>query len=201
MKKYCSVTDHYDALVRENDDPARDAPHLREYMNRWDGEPFLRALALSSTESVLEIGVGTGRLALRAAPLCGRFTGIDLSSEAIARAKENLAAFRPRLICADFLHFPFRETFDVIYSSLTFFHIRNKKRAIKKAFGLLNPGGKFVLSVEKQQRRRLVCGDRTLKLYPDDREKTSKRLLRAGFCLHEVFETPFAVVFAAERPT
>ena len=67
MKKYCSVTDHYDALVRENDDPARDAPHLREYMNRWDGEPFLRALALSSTESVLEIGVGTGRLALRAA--------------------------------------------------------------------------------------------------------------------------------------
>lgn len=192
---------HYDTLIDENDDPTQDLPPLREYMDQWDGEPFLSALALSPDKCVLEIGVGTGRLALRTAPRCKKFTGIDLSPKTIERAKENLAAFRPRLICADFLHFPFRETFDVIYSSLTFFHIRNKKRAIKKAFGLLNPGGKFVLSVEKQQRRRLVCGNRTLKLYPDDREKTSKRLLRAGFCLHEVFETPFAFVFAAERPT
>lgn len=52
---------HYDTLIDENDDPTQDLPPLREYMDQWDGEPFLSALALSPDKCVLEIGVGTGR--------------------------------------------------------------------------------------------------------------------------------------------
>lgn len=191
---------HYDSLIGENDDPTRDPPLLREYMDQWDGEPFIRALALSPDKKVLEIGVGTGRLALRTALLCGQFTGIDLSPKTIERAEKNLALFHPRLICADFLTFPFYETFDVIYLSLTFFHIRKKKRALKKIFALLSPGGNFVLSVEKDQRKRLICGNRKLRLYPDSAQKTQKNLLRASFSLKDKFETPFALVFVALKP-
>lgn len=191
---------HYDTLIDENDDPTQDLPPLREYMDQWDGEPFLSALALSPDKCVLEIGVGTGRLALRTAPRCKKFTGIDLSPKTIERAEKNLASFQPRLICADFLTFPFPMTFDIIYSSLTFFHIRKKKKALKKIFRLLSAGGRFVLSVEKEQRKKLVCGSREIRLYPDSEQKIQKNLLQAGFSLQNKFETPFAIVFVAQKP-
>lgn len=60
---------HYDQLVMEGNDPFRDPPVLRAYMDRWDGEPFLELLALAPDVSALEIGVGTGRLAGCAAPV------------------------------------------------------------------------------------------------------------------------------------
>ena len=41
------VIDHYDLLIEEQNDPFRDPPVLQEYMNKWDGEPFLEALELS----------------------------------------------------------------------------------------------------------------------------------------------------------
>ena len=191
---------HYDALIDENDDPTQDLPPLREYMDQWDGEPFLSALALSPDKCVLEIGVGTGRLALRTAPRCKKFTGIDLSPKTIERAEKSLASFQPCLICADFLTFPFPMTFDIIYSSLTFFHIRKKKKALKKIFRLLSAGGRFVLSVEKEQRKKLVCGSREIRLYPDSEQKIQKNLLQPGFSLQNKFETPFAIVFVAQKP-
>lgn len=62
------LTDHYDALIAENNDPVQDPPALAAYMERWDGAPFMELLSLDGTQSVLEPGVGTGRLARRVAP-------------------------------------------------------------------------------------------------------------------------------------
>lgn len=62
------IIDHYDTLVQENNDPFRDPPKLKAYMDRWDGQPFIDALALDDSKCVLEIGCGTGRLAARTAP-------------------------------------------------------------------------------------------------------------------------------------
>ncbi len=44
-------------------------------------------MQLNCSKSVLEIGVGTGRLAVRVAPLCGEFYGVDISFKTIERAK------------------------------------------------------------------------------------------------------------------
>lgn len=75
-------------LIREDNDPVYDAEPLREYMNQWDGRVFIDELNLTREKRVLDIGVGTGRLAVSVAPLCESFTGIDISSETIARAKK-----------------------------------------------------------------------------------------------------------------
>ena len=69
------VIRHYDWLVDENNDPVHDPEPLRTYMDQWDGQPFMDALHLGKEKSVLEIGVGTGRLAVRAAPNCREFCG------------------------------------------------------------------------------------------------------------------------------
>ena len=98
-----SVAEHYDLLIDEGDDPVKDPPALRAYMERWDGAPFIEALCPDRADEILEIGVGTGRLAARVAPLCGGFTGIDVSPKTIARAAENLAGLQNvTLICGDF---------------------------------------------------------------------------------------------------
>ncbi len=49
------LTDHYDALIAENNDPVLDPPALAAYMERWDGAPFLELLALDGTQSVPEL--------------------------------------------------------------------------------------------------------------------------------------------------
>ena len=64
------VINHYDLLIDEGNDPFRDPPVLQEYMSRWDGERFIEALELTGNKRVLEVGIGTGRLAGKVAPLC-----------------------------------------------------------------------------------------------------------------------------------
>ena len=194
------VIHHYDALIDEGNDPVFDPPPLREYMDKWDGQAFIDAMELNHNKSVLEIGVGTGRLAVRTALLCGNFCGIDLSSKTVERAKENLAELsNVRLICGDFLEYPFCETFDVIYSSLTFMHIRNKQAALNKVVALLNDGGRFVLSIDKNQNDTIDTGDRTVKIYPDKPEDMESGMHAAGLQITARWETEFAVLYSAVK--
>ena len=88
-----NVIQHYDILIDDDNDPFRDPPVLQDYMEKWDGKLFIDSMALDKTKRVLEIGVGTGRVAQKVAPNCLSFTGIDISPKTIERAKENLRSF------------------------------------------------------------------------------------------------------------
>lgn len=69
------LIDHYDSLINEKNDPVHDSAPWKDYMNKWDRDRFIEDLQLSEDKSVLEVGVGTVRLAIRVAPNCGRFVG------------------------------------------------------------------------------------------------------------------------------
>lgn len=195
-----AVIAHYDLLIDEGNDPVHDPLPLRDYMDKWDGSYFTKQMMLDKGKSVLEIGVGTGRLAFRTAPLCGEFFGIDISPKTIERAEKNLAKFsNVRLICADFLSYRFARSFDVIYSSLTFMHIENKMYAVCKVAELLNIGGRFVLSIEKNQSEYIDIGTRKIKIYPDDADCISKCIRTSGLTLERYYETDFATIFTAVK--
>ena len=157
-------------------------------------------MELDKNKSVLEIGVGTGRLAVRVAPLCGEFCGIDISPKTIDRAKENLVDFSNiTLLCGDFLDSPFHNKFDVIYSSLTFMHIEEKQTAINKVAALLKDGGKFVLSIDKNQSEFIDTGTCKIKIYPDTGEKTAEYIKSAGLTILNQYDTEFATVFLSQK--
>ncbi len=182
---------HYDLLIDEDNDPFRDPPELQRYMDQWDGPRFLSALELAPGKTVLEIGVGTGRLAAKTAPRCAHLTGIDISPKTIARARENLDEFANiDLICGDFLTYPFEKQFDVIYSSLTLLHFENKKAFLTKTASLLRPVGRLVLSLDKNQSEFLDMGTRRLRIYPDSPEQIIPLLAPLRLTNH--FETEFA---------
>ena len=86
---------------------------------------------------------------------------------------------------------------DVIYSGLTFMHIKNKKAAMKKAFGLLLPGGRFVLSIGKSIDTILDYGTRKIRVYPDTPGYTDKMLIQSGFPDIRRYETESAYLFSA----
>ena len=196
-----SVAEHYDRLIAEENDPVHDPEPLRVYMNQWDGETFLRALELNGTQSVLEVGVGTGRLALQVLPRCKCLTGVDCSPETVRRAQKNLAAFaNVQILCADFLEAVLPGNYDRVYSSLTFFHIPEKFTALQKMFDLLTPGGKLVLSISKEQATELVFPDRQLPLFPDQPETIRAWMEEIGFRNIETQETEFAWILSARKP-
>ena len=196
-----SVRRHYDLLAEEGNDPVTDPPCLRDYMDKWDGQTFFDALALTGKEDVLEIGVGTGRLAVRILPLCHSFCGMDLSEKSLDRARVHLSAVGTAfsLICADFCSWETEKTFDVICSSLTFMHIQDKERALRKTAYLLRPGGRLVLSTDKNPAEELDYGSRKLQLYPDTPERIRAGIREAGLLLTAEQETEFAVIYTAVK--
>ena len=194
------VIDHYNKLIDEDNDPARDPEPLRAYMDKWDGQEFIESMQLDKDRSVLEIGIGTGRLAIKVAPMCKDLCGIDISEKTIERAAENLSIYQNvRLICSDFTSFEFKERFDVIYSSLTFMHIENKRSAIQKVASLLNDSGIFVLSIDKNQAEFIDMGDRKIKIYPDNPSNIRELLTTSGLKITNEFETDHAYITVSRK--
>lgn len=198
--KDISVIEHYDLLIDDNNDPVHDPKPLQDYMDKWDGQDFIDKMNLDKDKSVLEIGIGTGRLAVRIAPLCGKFCGVDISPKTIERAKENLAEHdNVKLLCSDFLTLEIPHSFNVIFSSLTFMHIEEKQSAVNKVASLLKNGGRFVLSIDKNRDRFIDFGTRKIKVFPDTLEKMKTYITNSNLLLIEQYETEFAHILVAVK--
>lgn len=190
-----NVVTHYDKLIDDNNDPFRDPLPLRKYMDKWDGQVFIDSMCLSRTKKALEIGIGTGRIAAKVAPLCLKLLGIDISPKTIKRAKENLSDFNNiEFICANFSSYVFDETFDVIYSTLTMMHFEDKQQIIFKVNELLNKNGVFCLSIDKNSSDYIDMSDYKLKIYPDNLDDTTKYINLTDMHIINQFETAFAYV-------
>ena len=195
-----NVIDHYDLLIEENNDPFNDPPALQEYMNQWDGALFLKSLNLTASKSVLEIGIGTGRIAVKVAPHCKRLVGVDISPKTIERAKENLKDYSNiSFVCADFNTHPFNETFDIIYSSLTMMHFENKQQVISKVDTLLDKGGVFCLSIDKNQSDYIDMGTRKIKIYPDTLDNIKSLIDASSMTITNIYETDNAYIIVSKK--
>jgi ubiquinone/menaquinone biosynthesis C-methylase UbiE len=129
-----------------------------------------RTLALADVrpgDSVLDVGCGTGRLALevsRQVGTTGRVCGIDPGAEQIARARAKAAQ---RHVPVDFQvgvieELPFPDaTFDVVLSTLTMHHLPAllKRRGLVEITRVLKPGGRLVIAdfTRKQDRSGLAA--------------------------------------------
>lgn len=194
------VITHYDLLIEENNDPFQDPPVLKEFMNKWDGQIFIDALQLDKNKKVLEIGLGTGRIAVKVAPYCKRLTGIDISPKTIQRAKENLKAYSNiSFVNADFVSYEFKEKFDVIYSSLTMMHFENKKQVIFKVVSLLKANGIFCLSIDKKQSEYIDMGNRKIKIYPDNPSDILDIIKLSKMSVKNVFETENGYIIVSTK--
>lgn len=201
MNKIKTTLEHYNFLISDNvSDPFRDPEILKDYMNKWDGKPFIDAMKLNPHKVALEIGIGTGRIAVSVLKQCKKLYGIDLSEITIKRAEENLCADNVILICSDYLTYAFDVQFDMIYSTLTLMHIEEKQEFFNKVIRDLKKNGRFVLSIDDNQDAYLDMGIYKVKVYPDNPVDTQKYILNAGFHIVEIIKTDNAHIFVCDKP-
>ena len=118
-----------------------------------------------ATGDVLEIAVGTGRN-LRHYPDRVRLTGIDLSPEMLELARHEAAGLGReadlRIGDAQALDFP-DESFDTVTCTLSLCTIPDHRAAIREAWRVLRPGGRFAMVEHVRSPNRGVgAGERLL---------------------------------------
>ncbi|MFL6208459.1 MAG: methyltransferase domain-containing protein [Pyrinomonadaceae bacterium] len=112
--------------------------------DRYDS--FLLSLVPNAAVSVLDVGCGLGRLTAKLARPNRVVTGVDLSPEMIARARQaGHAARRMTFLCGDFLARAFTaQRFDCVISAAALHHMPADV-AVPRMVELLRPGGRLVL--------------------------------------------------------
>ena len=185
-----TVEKHYDHLIAIGNDWSFDPPYVQGYMERMDGPRFDAALGDLRGRQVLDVGVGTGRIARRVLSAgCGRLTGIDLSSGALALCRNNLSAFaNVELTQADICSFVRPDAFDIAYSVLTLLHVEDKALAISNIVASVRTGGRIVLSASCDCGSELDFGEHTVAMYPEDADEYRRLLAAAGATVVETVD-------------
>jgi SAM-dependent methyltransferase len=117
-------------------------------------EQVIARATLRPGQRVLDLGTGTGSVAIRAASLVapgGQILGVDLSPEMLVVARQRVA-----VLGLD--HCSFREgrgeaipadagAFDVLLASLSLMYVIDRAAAAREIARVLRPGGRFVAAV------------------------------------------------------
>ncbi len=104
---------------------------------------------LKNTDSVLEIGAGTGRFTLEVAPLVKKVTALDISKNMLDKLQEKAKLKKIsniEMLCGDFLEIPFNQKFDVILSFSAIEYIKNSEKLFSKISSLMNDGGCLIIT-------------------------------------------------------
>jgi SAM-dependent methyltransferase len=116
------------------------------------GNPFVLG-AINKGESVLDIGCGAGVDTLFAAMMTGpsgKVVGIDMVSEMLARARENLSLIDMNYIIlkeASAENLPFSDQeFDVVISNGVFNLVPDKAKALLEVYRVLKPEGRLMIA-------------------------------------------------------
>ena len=127
-----------------------------QFMNRIrdisdENQKVVSALKLTGTESVLEIGTGTGELAIFLSNYCKHVDAIDVSDAMLSQAMNKAATLSANNIQfhkSGFLTYAFKpDSYDAIVSQLVLHHLPDtwKLIALNRIFKSLKSGGRFYL--------------------------------------------------------
>ncbi|MBI3945436.1 MAG: class I SAM-dependent methyltransferase [Armatimonadetes bacterium] len=199
MSRIVSAVEHYDLLAEEMagsnhpkvPDPFDDPPRLRRWMSQADGPEFFSALGDVRGKTVMEIGIGTGRVARKVLDLgCAWLVGLDPSPKTLARARDNLHAYQNlELVRGGIETFVRPQAFDIAYGVWAFFHVENKPRALGNVVSSLKPGGCVVLSLERVTEWQ-DFGSRIVRQYPARTEECVAWLRELGCTVVDPVEVP-----------
>jgi 2-polyprenyl-6-hydroxyphenyl methylase/3-demethylubiquinone-9 3-methyltransferase len=123
------------------------SPRIRQYLEAEIRHVLKR---LEPTGSVLELGCGYGRVALRLAEIAGRVVGIDTAEESLALAREKAGPdSRCEFILMDAvdLHFP-DDAFDrvvCVQNGICSFRV-DQKKLLRESLRVVRPGGLVLFS-------------------------------------------------------
>jgi ubiquinone/menaquinone biosynthesis C-methylase UbiE len=106
---------------------------------------FVEAGGLSAQTRALEIGVGTGRIALPVSPYVGSYYGVDISSAMMAVLRSRQDGRAIRLLEGDALRLPFADaSFDAVIAVHVLHLVADASAVLRELARVLRPGGLFL---------------------------------------------------------
>jgi demethylmenaquinone methyltransferase/2-methoxy-6-polyprenyl-1,4-benzoquinol methylase len=124
---------------------------------KWDGIVshdsikigfILDSLGIKSSDSILDIGTGTGILIpflIDRLHGYGSITAIDISSKMLEIAKLKHNSDQVKFIKLDFMEADIQEDFDIVLCYSCFPHLNDKGAAVEKMLKTLKKGGKLAI--------------------------------------------------------
>ncbi len=114
---------------------------------------FVAAGGLGPASRVVEIGIGTGRIALPLARRVGRVVGADLSAPMLAKGLEKRGALPVHFVRADATRLPWAdESADAAVAVHVFHLIADWRAALAELARVLKPGGRLLHGADDQAR-------------------------------------------------
>jgi SAM-dependent methyltransferase len=105
-----------------------------------------RFLEPAGTERALDVGTGTGPLAIALAPLVREVVGVDLVPEMLAEARSQAGDQNVTFVEGDATALPFETaSFDLTATSRTIHHVQRPELAIAEMVRVTRPGGRVVV--------------------------------------------------------
>jgi SAM-dependent methyltransferase len=107
-------------------------------------------VGIRSTDTILEIGAGVGRVGSILAPLCKEWIGADVSENMLTHLRNRLAGFKNVRAVAlngyDLDNIP-SESIDLVYCTVVFMHLDEweRYRYVKEGMRVLKPGGRMLV--------------------------------------------------------
>ncbi|MYW03049.1 class I SAM-dependent methyltransferase [Streptomyces sp. SID3343] len=151
--------------------------------DRWFGKPGITGatvdalVGLSGTGPVLELGVGTGRIALALSQRGIRVHGIDASEAMIRRLRDKPGGTEITVHIGDFSHVDVPDRYSLIYlAGGTFFELADteaKQRCLAAARARLKPGGLLVFDAHLPEALAVASASGT----PEVVAETDERLI------------------------
>lgn len=134
---------------------AADYDRKESYLDSFEKNKLLPLLGDLKEKKVLDVGAGTGRLAIRLAKLGANVTALDVSEKMLKeikkKLKRNLAEIKT--VVDDCESLPFEdESFDVVVSAFHIVHLKDPRRFFDEIYRVLKPGGKFLVTNINQKR-------------------------------------------------
>ncbi len=174
----------YDAVTEQFD-------FFTERLTSPLAEHLVSLAEIKPSDSVLDVGTGTGVVALLAAKKIaegGKVQGIDLSEGmlATATAKAEKLGLEEKVkfsqMDAENLEFE-AGTFDAVVSLFALLHFPNPLTALKGIYRVMRPGGRFVVAVGSSPPLFSASGlSHLVKIFPDlVRRKQGRQLVAPGF--------------------
>ena len=78
-------------------------------------------------------------------------------------------------------------------------HFENKKQILSKVDALLRTGGRFCLSIDKNQSEYIDMGTRKIRIYPDNPDDFVPMIAETSMHITRRFETEFAHILICEK--
>lgn len=102
-------------------------------------------LGFNQQTRLLEVGIGTGRIALPLAPYIGNITGLDISTQMMGKLLEKQADEPIELLVADAHQMPFNaNSFDATYITHVLHLVADPQQVLREIRRVTRPGQPFV---------------------------------------------------------